>query len=185
MQDKFLRKKRGFKDESATLSDVWQSPETVARILKWLQEERGIFTFSGPRGTGKTYIAKAIENDWLKSRNLNFRSYKAGDFFTQVKSVYKEDWDATQEIKRLCETEWFLLDDFGIGTQSTEWQVDRMAEFIDERYESDLPTILTTNLKPSQIKEISEGRIFSRLMDHRNLFVIADNEEDRRINPLR
>jgi len=79
--------------------------------------------------------------------------------------------DPEWEIKRLCETEYFILDDVGSSQNMTEWQKDQLFSFIDHRWASGLPTVVTSNLFLKDIKEIFSKRFVSRLKDKKNNFI--------------
>jgi len=165
------------KDSDATLSKLLQSEETIQTIFNFLKREKGIFTFSGNPGCGKTYLCKAIINDWIKDV-YSCRYMYIQDFLTKVKSVIFKDWDCIQEIKDLCETKWFILDDLGANTTMTEWQKEMLLEFVNVRHESMLPTIITTNLTSKALRDLSP-RMYSRLKDKTNVFVEISGVDKR------
>lgn len=61
-----------------------------------------------------------------------------------------------------------ILDDLGSDSNS-EWQIGILFTLINERWASDLPTIITTNLRDEEVLEKLGDRIHSRLFDSDNL----------------
>ena len=57
-----------------------------------------------------------------------------------------------------------VIDDFGVQKE-TEWANSKLYDLIDHRYESDKLTLLTSNLELSELREMGEGRIYSRLLE--------------------
>lgn len=164
------------RDHGACLSTIEQSPENLEKILAWLKNERGIFTFSGNPGSGKTFLCKAIYNDWIE-KSLECRFMYITEFFNSIRSVIDKGWDYSKEVHRLAEVKWFILDDLGASSM-TEWQKEVIEDFINARHESMLPTLITTNLSESEFKRISP-RIHSRLKDKSNLFISVLSEDKR------
>lgn len=166
------------RDDEASLSKVEQSAENMEKIQAWLAKNEGMMTLSGNVGCGKTYLCKAIYNDWL-FRNLGTRFMYVTDFLNQVKSVMNpgNHGDCGHEVKRLAEANFFILDDFGATTMN-DWQTEIFTDFINERYENMLPTIITTNKSRSDIYHMSQ-RIYSRLNAKCNLFLDLSGRDKR------
>ena len=60
-----------------------------------------------------------------------------------------------------------ILDDLGIE-RSTEYALEQVYAVIDERYKSELPVIITTNLKIAEIRnpqDVAYARIYSRILE--------------------
>jgi len=164
----------------ASLSQLEQSPETIEKLLAFLKRGKGIFTISGNCGCGKSYLANAVYNEWISDK-MQCRFMYITDFLTDVKKqIETAGGDCSYRVKTLAESNWFILDDFG-ASNVTEWQKEIFEQFINERYDSMLPTIITTNLSERQIYDISP-RIYSRLKDTSNVFItslVADKRQQQ------
>ncbi len=139
----------------------------------------GWLLLMGGYGAGKTHLAAAIANfvvsmgvptlfltvpdllDWLRY------SYGSTD------ASYEERFDEIRNIRLL------VLDD--LGTQNaTAWAQEKLYQIINHRYTNRLPTVITTNLKLSEI----EGRIRSRMEDEHLVTRVEINAPDYR-SPVR
>lgn len=79
-----------------------------------------------------------------------------------------------------------VLDDLG-AERETEWAVEALSLLVAERYERELPTIVTSNYTPDELAERLNGRdsvdgqrLLSRLCDGAEIFRI--DAPDRRVN---
>ena len=63
--------------------------------------------------------------------------------------------------RRLLEAGFVVLDDLGTRSPS-DTQYDILRELIDGRFQ--MPTLITSNLKPDEIEKVYDGRIGSRLL---------------------
>jgi DNA replication protein DnaC len=130
----------------------------------------GWLVFMGETGCGKTHLASAI---------VNYR-YEMGkpalfvvvpDFLDHLRSAFnpesKISYDRLFESVKTAPL--LVLDDF--GEQSTNpWVKEKLYQLINYRYNSRLPTVITTRLTLDEIKEEIDSSISSRLID-RNISV--------------
>lgn len=163
----------GKKYYDATLSKYELPDEDLKIISEWLKRGKGMFTFCGNPGIGKTYLCSAIINDLFKNPLGLLRYYNVNGLLQHLRSSIGDitKGDTVYELNRLCETEWFILDDLGSNLVSSDWQKEMIFNFVNTRYESELPTIITTNLNAEQIAKDYTPRLLSRLKDKSNLFM--------------
>jgi len=165
------------RDEDASISNISFINEVNLKIREWIFNRKGILTLSGDPGVGKTYLIKAIINDCIHDV-YSCRYMHINTFFNHLRDTISENWDPIREIDRICETAWWIMDDFGANTKMTEWQVDMFFEFVQKRHESMKPTLITTNLSEKEISSISP-RTASRLKSHDNYFINVIGEDKR------
>ncbi len=79
-------------------------------------------------------------------------------------------------FKSLQERSVLLLDDVGSGASSTDWAWRELEDIIDYRYERNLLTVITTNLKWEQIPD----RIVSRFRDGEKSRLVLNSATDFR-----
>ncbi len=155
--------------ENACLSKINLPEEAFNKIYTWVQEPKSMLIFVGTPGTGKTYLCAALVKRWL-SQGLYPRYMKERQFFNSIRGVMNDGWDYEAEIKRLCDVNYFIMDDMG-SSQLTDWQKETMFSFVDHRLNSRKPTIITSNLFMDDIQKEYSSRFVSRLKDAKNTLI--------------
>ncbi|MCB1178327.1 MAG: ATP-binding protein [Leptospiraceae bacterium] len=124
---------------------------------------------SGGTGSGKTLLACTILNELIFRYNANCKYAKVNkDFLNVLKGTYQKDsefygQESLIELE-IANVDVLVIDDFGVQKE-TEWANSKLYDLIDHRYESDKLTLLTSNLELSELREMGEGRIYSRLLE--------------------
>lgn len=158
---------------NAHLSRLELPDDVINKINGWVKNPKNFLIFLGNAGIGKTYTCYAIAN-YLMEKKKYFRLLNERDFFGHIREIFQRPgWDSTSEIRRICETEYFMLNDLGSGRpdEITDWQKEQIFNLIDERYESMLPTIITSNHFIADLKNIYHERVISRLTDKENTLI--------------
>lgn len=134
-------------------------------------DEKSNLVLWGPTGTGKTHLATArftasaralispVEHEparkyvcWQSTRGL----------LEDLKQGFGTDYDP---LPYYCGVPILLLDDIGaeaLSGDKSDWRRDRISYVIAERYDRMLPSIVTTNLGPTEMLEF-DARLSSRL----------------------
>jgi DNA replication protein DnaC len=127
-----------------------------------LQPE-GWLTLQGRNGCGKTHLAAAIANYRLERREpvlflvvSDLLDYLRAAFGPESKVSYTRFFEEVRQSPLL------VLDDFG-EQSATPWARSKLFQLINHRYNSRLPTVITTSLRLDDI----ETRIVARLADPR------------------
>lgn len=154
----------------ASLSKFLLPEGDMAVIKNWLEKEKGMLTFSGNPGIGKTYLCAAIILEWVKDPR-ECRYFSVNNFLNRIRQDIGKGWDYIATVHQLSESKWFILDDLGANITATEWQQEVIFELIDRRYHSELPTLITTNLNKEDLKKQIGERALSRLMDKQNIYM--------------
>jgi DNA replication protein DnaC len=130
----------------------------------------GWLVFMGETGCGKTHLASAIVN-------YRYEISKPGlfvvvpDFLDHLRSAFNPDSKVSydQLFESVKTAPLLVLDDF--GEQSTNpWVKEKLYQLINYRYNSRLPTVITTRLSLDEIMTEVDPSISSRLVD-RNISV--------------
>lgn len=130
--------------------------------------QRG-FLLHGPTGTGKTLLACIMLNELMlhRARSGRFLSLSR-KYFQQLKDTFSEEsanyGQTWQIIDELCNLPYLVLDDLGIQ-RGTDWELEVLYQLIDARYGDQRFTVVTTNQSPDEIRQMSDGRIHSRLSE--------------------
>jgi len=117
--------------------------------------------FVGDNGCGKTHLAAAIVNYRYQARKPalfivvpDFLDHLRSTFSPESKISYDQFFESVKSAPLL------VLDDFGKQT-TTAWAQEKLYQVINYRYNSRLPTVITTNCSTEEI----DSPIISRFAD--------------------
>ncbi len=129
---------------------------------------RGYF-LSGRPGVGKTYFSYVALNE------LIFHSGRPGKFISLSKAFFQTLRFAFDEnspmhgkseafLRTLGNVPFLVIDDFGVQ-RNTEWEVEMLYNLVDTRYAHRRFTIVTTNQDIESVKDLADGRLYSRFIE--------------------
>lgn len=108
---------------------------------------------------GKTYAAACIANSFIDRR--------IPAIITSFPKIMAVSFEEREEfIKQVSKIPLLVIDDLGTE-RSTDYSLETLYTVIDERYKSELPLIITTNLHIKQIEnpvDMEHKRIYSRIL---------------------
>lgn len=145
-------------------------------------KEKGLFIY-GPCGTGKTYAVYAMAKTFIANDHAVL-VYNVPELLQQIRDEYDKPDDSyyVPAIKKLTEFEGVLfLDDIG-AEKATDWAIEKLYSIINKRYENLQTTILTSNFKPTELKDIIGDRIVSRMVEM--CCLIKLESDDKRLNNI-
>jgi len=151
-----FKKRQGTEKAFCALSDLTKG-----------KSDRKFFLLYGERGTGKTHLIEATIIAWRENK-VRARYTTTSDIIRNLKQGLKNganpDYDA--RFRNYCEINKLVIDDYGMGTQETKFEVADIEDIIDKRYQrryrdDEKVTILATN---NDIKNLPD-RIVSRFFD--------------------
>ena len=157
----------------AVKSKVNLEPICMECVNEWIKKPKDILIISGAPGVGKSYMAAAIYHDW-KAQGKQVVITTENDFFTEMRNLISEGhYDA--EFEKYEDLPFFIYDDFGTQTEGNRenlaWRKETLFRLFLARYESRLPTIITTNLSSQDMYENFDARFYDRLCDSRNVYI--------------
>lgn len=171
---KFEQYNFGKEYDNAHLSKVQLPEENTEMILNWKESDTGVFLFSGNPGVGKTYLAASLVKAWLEAGEIP-RYMHEKTLFSHLRQSMNQNFDYDMEIRRLCDSKYFILDDLGSSRSGdishasmTDWQKEVLLTFLDIRSASMKPTLITTNFGIKEINEVLGPRFVSRLRGRNN-----------------
>ncbi len=141
--------------------------ETSKQFVQKCLENRHVhgLLFSGPVGSGKTFMSSAIANELLDAgKEVLF--VVVPDFLDQIKATYSQNVQTYSEIQLLesaRNVEVLILDDLGAHNY-TDWTRNKIYSIINYRLNNTLPTVITTNLELEVLEEYLGERTTSRLL---------------------
>ncbi|HUK69046.1 MAG TPA: ATP-binding protein [Streptosporangiaceae bacterium] len=138
--------------------------DVPAGICDWAADGTCGLSIVGPVGTGKTQLAFAAAVLWLRRTGtwppLVFR---ATTLFDSLRGGYSGDQHQTL-IGDCQQAPLLVLDDLG-AEKPSEWTAERLYEIIDDRYASQRPVIITSNVKTRELAGYTGERVASRLTE--------------------
>lgn len=130
----------------------------------------GNLIICGPVGIGKSFEANAIA-----------RALLAEDFVpvlvvpvAEMIETMKPNGDGAMDEGQFKVAPVLVADDLG-AERLTEFAEERLRSVFDYRLNRFLPTIFTSNLKPPQIRERYEARLFRRIAENSTLLIIRES----------
>lgn len=154
-----------YKAESLEQSQALAVATYFAKDFDKFLESGASLMFCGKPGTGKTHLAAAIANAVCsQGRSAVFMSVLKAT--RMVKDTWKKGADVTesQVYKGLIEPDLLILDEVGVQFGS-EAEKLILFEILNGRYENVKPTIVISNLLPSEITEYLGERVVDRLQE--------------------
>ncbi len=138
-----------------SLDDSKCNLRAVDEVISLLREKYSPVYIHGATGRGKSFLAARV----FVGVSLWPNWYRYGDFVDGVIRSSKGDgvagWLKIEEAKLL------IIDEIGIGAV-TEWKNEIMWKILELR--KDRPTVLTGNIKPTELTKIFDARIASRIV---------------------
>lgn len=144
--------------------------------INWIDNKKnncGII-YSGGLGTGKTFYACCIANEVVKRSSVLITS-----FDEIIRRSY--DFDDVELYSDLQNTSLIVFDDIGLDG-FTEKAIKALRPLIDIRYCSNLPTICTSNMTLSELRQtrdLTAARIYERISEMCNEQIIMVGESRR------
>lgn len=167
--------------EDTKVSKVTEDTQDVV----WTPKTHYSLFLTGKTGVGKTYKAKQIlqeaMEDWDKNRGFSqaFAKEIYKLYSCQELMLYSRiPREAARIYEEAIRCRLIVLDDLGIGKKS-DFTPDLIYMIVDKRLDLNRATIVTSNLKLSEISELIDDRLASRLASFEYEEITG---EDRRLN---
>lgn len=168
--------------KARVLKDVFRG--TIDKIRK-KESTKGLYLWGEP-GRGKTYFAYILLNE------LIFQFVKPGKFISLSKSFQelRHTFDESSEthgqavpmMEILSNVPYLVIDDFGVQ-RNTEWEMEILYNLIDARYANRRLTFVTTNQKVDELKDLAQGRIYSRFLEMCHIIEVLGHDFRELGNP--
>lgn len=147
--------------------DTHPNQPAADAIRAWLDDGvsdgRNLF-LAGTVGSGKTGIAVAALRELVITHRRNVRHGSVAGLLEGMRPKSAGDAPGTVGLDDLQRVHVLLLDDLGVE-KASEWQAERLYLIVNDRYERQLPTIMTTNMNRKDLEARVGERIMSRLME--------------------
>ncbi|NQY51857.1 MAG: ATP-binding protein [Piscirickettsiaceae bacterium] len=158
------------KQQRNTLSTV----KNYINNFDYVMEKGTGMIMTGGVGTGKTHLASAIANYFIKrEKTVSFMTISA--MFRKIRETYRINSKKTEQevIDDLREVDLLILDEIGLqkGSESEEYL---LFEVLNERYGYFKPTIIISNLGIVDIKRYIGIRVMDRLKEGGGKLAVLD-----------
>lgn len=144
-------------DERESLEAAFYAAQEFA------EEPKGWLVILGGYGTGKTHLAAAIGHYRLAMGDDPIFTV-VPDLLDHLRATFSPATTVSYDkvFSQVRSADMLILDD--LGTQNaTEWAREKLYQILNHRYETRLPTVITTSLSLDKI----DARIRSRMLDER------------------
>ncbi|MEU7240261.1 ATP-binding protein [Streptomyces sparsogenes] len=160
-------------------------PEDVA---KWIAGWGGSSLFlTGPIGVGKTCTAWQTCRRWLQAQYAPgepwqgtpaIQTWRSTALFDALRPDAGEGEGRTL-LRQLQRCDLLFIDDLA-AARASSWTQERLFELFDERYINRLPVIITSDVVPAKLSEVTGPRVASRLAEMCRGSVVLLEGYDRR-----
>lgn len=125
-------------------------------------EDDTICFLTGKPGTGKTHLAAATIRRYIDAGKKGGLFIVTGEFLQAIKRGFSTG-GADGVVRQAKEATLLVLDDVG-SEMATDWVRDTLYTLVNYRMNHLKPTLVTSNLMPSEIAETYHARLASRLV---------------------
>ena len=139
----------------------------IFRNLAGGKSDRKFILCFGIEGSGKTHLIEATIIAWAQ-QGIFARYNTMSEIIRRLKSSFNQRsiLPYEQVFKSICDTPNLIIDDYGMGSTETRWEVSELEDIINERYhkryyDDGKITILASN---KDIKDLPR-RVVSRFYD--------------------
>lgn len=124
--------------------------------------------FTGPVGSGKTFLAAAIANELMESQH-QVLFLVVPDLLDELRATFKSEVNEFDLLDTARTIPILILDDLGAHNY-TDWTRNRLYSIINYRMNEQLPTIITSNLTLEEMEEYLGVRTTSRIIQATRIF---------------
>lgn len=145
-------------------SEGIQKAKRYVECWEKVKEENLGLLLWGNVGTGKSFIAACIANA-LIDKGVSVLMTNFTKIISKMGSLRIDE--VHEYISSFGRYDLLIIDDLGIE-RNTNYAQEQLYAVIDERYKSNLPLIVTTNLTPTQLEnasDIAHARVYSRILE--------------------
>ncbi len=136
----------------------------------YADEPHNWLAFTGPYGCGKTHLAAAVANHW-RHQSLPVLFVSVPDLLDELRATYSPSSTISysKRFREIRSARYLVLDDLGVES-ATNWAREKLYQILNYRYNSRLPTVITTS---TEIEKL-DNRLASRMLDttHCTIFAI-------------
>lgn len=109
-------------------------------------------TLFGPVGCGKTLLAVTALKQLIIQYGLRGKFVDFQYLLSQLRAEYDENKTGENILQKLRTIDVLIIDEFGKGRNDKEWQLEKLDDLVNFRYNAKKITIITTNYLPQNLR---------------------------------
>lgn len=151
-----------FENDDGSLPQLFSARKYVETWQKRKENNNGLLLW-GDVGTGKSFYAACIANALIEE-GVSVMMTNFAKILNRLSGLCSEDKNTF--VADLMRYSLLIIDDFG-AERSTDYALEQVFYVIDERYKTNLPLIVTTNIHLKDLKnppDQAHQRIYDRLL---------------------
>ena len=157
-------------DSAAQKKYLARCQDYAAKFPEHLKDGNGLMLLGAP-GTGKTHLAVATLNEIILRHRVAGLYTTAARMFRRIKDTYgNAEESESQAIEAFTRPALLVLDEIGVSFGS-DAELNYLFDVMNERYEQCLPTIVVSNVQPSELGQWMGDRVVDRLRECSKLMV--------------
>lgn len=156
--EKFEAKNEG---QKSALAFAMEYSEKFSEVFKTGRSA----IFCGKPGTGKTHLSVGIGLSVMKRGGIVLFT-TVQRMMRRIKDAWRKDSEESESdvVSLFSSPDLLIIDEIGVQFGS-DFERNAMFDVLNERYENRLPTLLLSNLSPSEVKVFLGERVFDRLRE--------------------
>jgi len=168
---------------------IYRKPIDIERsATDWIGGWGGTSLFlAGPIGVGKTHTAWQVCRRWLQAAYAPGRHWQGSPVIKTFRSttlldVLRPDGPDDERrtlVRELQKADLVFVDDLA-AAKASPWTQERLYEIFDERYINRRPVIVTCDVLPNALSDVTGPRVASRLAEMCRGSVLLMDGADRR-----
>lgn len=163
------------KAEFSTYPPSTEAQAKVLSVCRAMVEVPGAarnLVLVGPTGTGKTHLASAMTNYVIRVRRLWAAVHTAREIVRMLRATWAkggycidgESYTESDLLDHLGTISLLAIDEVGQGFGS-DGEIGQLSEVVDLRYRHELPTVVCSNLAPSELKRALGEPAYDRIRE--------------------
>lgn len=169
LEGRMPRHYRGVSFERPPVPEIARvAPDVVQEVRRYVRDidanidaGRGLWLM-GDVGTGKTTLAMIVSKAAIDA-GRSVAIYSLPRLLNLIRAAIETEAGMIGFLEQLAAVDLLHIDDLG-AENTTEWVLEQLYSIVNSRYEDERAMIVTTNLKPHELKEQLGERTVSRLV---------------------
>lgn len=162
----------------ASISNLDLPEWVVEKIIKFMKEPKHFLVFLSKPGIGKTYMCSGLV-EWALQKFRSIRYHRESKLLARLRQGISDDsGDWRESLQFLVDDDLVMLDDVASGinpargkSRDAKWSEEVFLEFLDIRYHSQKPTIITSNFSKQDFENIYSWQVEDRLFSEQNTII--------------